>query len=310
MTTRGRQIAGPLALLLAAACLAGCGGSGRGLTAYRDPEIALPAAKTGVKSGSDRAPKGDLCIINIRRDGSVWTRPGDTPSAPNRVPRLISKAHAGGGCLVLRCDRSARWDSVEPLLIVLAKAGVRPFWLCVDAQGEAALDCKLHKKDPPGTHSDYSGTILVGIRCFLGAEKTPAPSFFVEQSGAVDWDRFCRMLQQLAETQGSCAGPVILCIGDDVPFGWVIRVMDQLRGVGLGGIWFHEPHPERIATGPMSSVDPPSSTPVIGIPYRQKCLYRGHLSSEELPIGVAPELLPHKRPMQHVPMRPRTEPVK
>ena len=77
MKTRRQRIGGAIVLLLgaiAAVCLTGCGETGRGLTAYRDKQVEVPAAKTGVKAGAERAPKScqyELSTPNTFRFGTV-----------------------------------------------------------------------------------------------------------------------------------------------------------------------------------------------------------------------------------------------
>ena len=240
-------------------CLAGCGESGRGLRAYRDPEIALPAAKTGIKPGSDRAPTGSLCIINVRRDGSIWTRRGDTPTTMEELPRLIAEADASKGCLVLRCDKNARWKHVAPVLVMLARAKIPKLWFCVETEGMAFLDYEFPL---PSDQPDLRTELWVRIKTMGKGDVADTPWLALDQFRVKDWGQLEDRLRRYASIPGAKDELVVLEADQDAFLGWVIQAIDCLRGFGLHEINFLDV--EKIwSPGPPEELEQP---PVEDIP--------------------------------------------
>jgi len=256
---------------IAAACLAGCAESDR-LAAYRDSETALPAAKTGVKPSSDPAPTGDLCIINIRRDGSLWTRPGHTPTPIADLPRLISKAHASKGSLVLRCDRSSRWKHVAPVLIALGRADVPRLWF--EVGGDALMDYRF--PEPPGD-------VVIRAECWISIRSSgkhdvaETPRLELDALPMKDWDQLQERLRRCASIPHGNDIPVVLDADGDAFFGWVIRALDCLREFGfhdiafLGVEAFPAPVPEPVEEeGLTVEPEPDEGIPIEDIPIKPK----------------------------------------
>ncbi|MBM4041431.1 MAG: hypothetical protein FJ290_23255 [Planctomycetes bacterium] len=236
---------------------------------YRDPQVELATAKTALKARGGRPrrddsssvtvelvaepgadgkaptlperepPTGDLCILNVRRDGSVWVgRAGrvGSPTSQAELPGLIVTARRLEQCLALRCDRRAQWGSVVPLLEMLVKAKVMRIWFCVENQGEAFLDYAF----PVATgsmDSELRTELWVSIKRSGPGGDTDTAQVFVDQKPMKDWDELANVLRRHAAIPHAVHDPVIISPKADVHFEWFIRAFDCLREAGFHDIW-------------------------------------------------------------------------
>ena len=268
---RAVQALGLLLGAMAALCLVGCGQPGPKLMAYRDQQVQPPPAKGGVRPfASDRG----LCIINVRRDGSIWTSQKSKHAGAGALEPLITEAKAKKGTLILRCDGRSRWKDVRPLVVILARLGVARFWFCVETGGEAYLDLDI---PPPCDEDRILTEIWVRVTTKREAGKEPQPQLLVDQTPMRDWSHFHTTLRRYAMMPGARSDPVVLAPDDESQFGWVIHALDLLRLEGFRDFTFPEPVGE--------GIEPEVDVPIEDIPIAP--------SSEE--STLSPTLFPGAR---------------
>ena len=242
-------------------CLAGCWGRAPRLTAFRDASIELPAAKTGLKTGAKGAPTGELCIVNVRRDGSVWTSARRSCAAADLQP-AFAKAHARNASVIVRADKAARWKDVRPVIRSVKKASVPKLWFSVEDLNEAFLDYEFPVW-PEG--SVLMTEIWVRIKAAHVKGKGPAPELFVDQSLMRDWEHLHSILRRYASSPEATKDPVVLAPDDDALFGWVIRALDCLRSFGFRRIEFPNVSIESVPI-PTEEIDETLDVPIEDIP--------------------------------------------